>query len=375
MSNKYLVKLRPMGSFFFGSEKTFGLGEDNEHYIIQSECFPQQTSILGMIRKEILIIKKLIRNDWNYSKARDKVDKLIGSKSFDINLKGKQNFGVIEKVHPVFIRKENKYLISIPKDHKIEEADKEINKKYTPYKFYEKSKCKISFQNKKEDEKKVYIPYDYKCKIGLASGFIDKDKNVINFDDVFKEDKQIGIRLKKNKQTSEDGLYKIIRYRLKNNCEFVFNLDINFDEYFKEVDLNGYNNIVSLGGEGSYFKISFQKVDEYIIDNFKDISSSHKKDIYRKIILLSNTYISKEQYDEYCDYGIINGITFRNLKTDYSEFEVKVKGKYYNKFKKTDKYMFLEKGSVLFSKFNYEKLEAKIKNNSNVRNIGYNEYI
>ncbi|KGM98504.1 CRISPR-associated protein Cmr3 [Clostridium botulinum] len=373
MSNKYLVKLRPMGSFFFGSERTFGLGEDNEHYIIQSECFPQQTSILGMLRKEILVIKKLIRNDWNYSKTRDKVDKLIGKKSFNINLKEKQNFGVIEKVHPVFIRKENKYLMSIPKDHKMQDVGEEVNKKYTPYKFCEKRKCTVSFENKKEKE--VYIPYDYEAKVGLAGGFIDKDKNVINFDDVFKEDKQIGIRLKKNKQTSEDELYKIIRYRLKNNCEFVFNLDINFDEYFKEVDLNGYSNIVSLGGEASYFKISFQKVDEYIVDNFKNISSSHKKDIYRKIILLSNTYISKEQYDQYCNYGIINGITFRNLKTDYSEFEVKVKGKYYKKFKKTDKYMFLERGSVLFSKCEYEKLKHQIEGNSNIKDIGYNKYI
>ncbi|WMJ82285.1 type III-B CRISPR module-associated Cmr3 family protein [Clostridium sp. MB40-C1] len=416
MKNKYLVTLKPMGSFFFGSERTFGLGEDNEHYIIQSECFPQQTSILGMLRKEMLIIKNLIRYDWNYNGIYDKVNTLIGSKSFNINDIEKQQFGVIEKIYPVFIKKENKYLISVPKDHKVKKVIRinknkineikkiniynkkyrilnfnkryvSFNKRYVPFNFNKNKKCEVNFGNNKEENKTIYIPCDYIAKDGLATGFMDKGKNIINFNDVFKEDKQIGINvdknkqtridLQKNKQTSEDGLYKIIRYRLENDYEFAFNIDVNFNTDFKESDLDGYSNVVNLGGEGSYFKISFKKVDKYITDDFEntnEVNDKEDKIIYKKMILLSDTYISKEKYDKYCDYGIVNGITFRNLKTDYSKF--KEEGEYYKKFEKTNKFIFLERGSVLFSlASNYEKLKMQIETNQNVRNIGYNEYV
>lgn len=373
MNNKYLVTLKPMGSFFFGSERTFGLGKDNEHYIIQSEYFPQQTSILGMIRKEILIIKDLIRDDWDYSKTYSTVNELIGKESFDITKTEKQEFGIIKSISPVFIKKDDNYFISIPKDHKIKEKDKH-NKKYTPLNFDDKSKCKVNLGN---SSKEIYIPYDYVAKDGLSNDFISKDKEIIKINHVLKEDEQIGIKLENNKKTSDNGLYKVIRYRLEKNYEFAFNLDINFNSDFQEKDLEQYSNIVNLGGEGSYFKISFQKTNNDIENNFEDINrvrEGENNEIYKKIILLSNGYISKEEYDKYCDYGIINGVTFRNLRTDYSKF--KEKEKYYKKFEKTNKFIFLERGSVLFStKNNYYKLKDKLDSNFNINNIGYNKYI
>ena len=51
---KYKIDLKPIGTFFFGSDKKFGEG-DEVNYFAQSSLFPQQTSILGMLRKEILV--------------------------------------------------------------------------------------------------------------------------------------------------------------------------------------------------------------------------------------------------------------------------------------------------------------------------------
>ncbi|EKN43391.1 hypothetical protein CFSAN001627_00812, partial [Clostridium botulinum CFSAN001627] len=69
---------------------------------------------------------------------------------------------------------------------------------------------------------------------------------------------------------------------------------------------------------------------------------------YKKIILLSNTYINKEEYEQYCDYGIIKGINFRNLRTDYKK--LKEKGEYYNKFDKTKKFFFRKRFCFVYSR-------------------------
>ncbi|MCS4454093.1 hypothetical protein JTT00_01775 [Clostridium botulinum] len=56
--SKYLVKLKPVDSFFFGGEKVFDFYDGKKplkNNIVKSREFPQQTSILGMIRKEILV--------------------------------------------------------------------------------------------------------------------------------------------------------------------------------------------------------------------------------------------------------------------------------------------------------------------------------
>lgn len=55
--SKYLVKLMPLGKFFFGGDMTFKIGNKEtafSSYIIHSFTTPQQTSILGMMRFLIL---------------------------------------------------------------------------------------------------------------------------------------------------------------------------------------------------------------------------------------------------------------------------------------------------------------------------------
>lgn len=380
MCIKYLVRLKPMGSFFFGSERTFGLGNDNENYIIQSEYFPQQTSILGMLRKEILVIKGLIRDDWDYKSMQSQINKLIGKESFNINNIGKQNFGVIETISPVFIKEGDKYFNTIPKDHKVKkETDingkKESNEEYTPFTFHNKDKCKVNFGN--GINKEVYIPDNYMAKDGLSNDFImiNGDKKIIKFSKIFKKDKQIGIKLEENKTTKDNGLYKIVRYRMEKKYEFAFNVDIKFNDDFKEEDLKKYSNIVTLGGENSYFKISFEKVNSSIEEALKRSEKNIKSNIYKKIILLSNTYIDKQEYEKYCEYGIIKGITFRNLRTDYEKF--KGNGSYCSKFEKTKKFVFLERGSVLFTlgEDNFKELKKCLGGKLNLINIGYNKYI
>ena len=60
-TNKYKIELTPVDKFFFGGDMTFQVGnaksDFNERfssYIIKSSYYPQQTSLLGMLRFLIL---------------------------------------------------------------------------------------------------------------------------------------------------------------------------------------------------------------------------------------------------------------------------------------------------------------------------------
>lgn len=71
--SKYLVKLKPVDSFSLGRKVlTFMMGKTTQNNIVKSREFPQQTSILGMIRKEILVLNSCIREKWDYSKDQQK---------------------------------------------------------------------------------------------------------------------------------------------------------------------------------------------------------------------------------------------------------------------------------------------------------------
>lgn len=95
-----LIRLTPLSDFFFGGENTFG--QDNTNYYVKSNYFPQQTSLLGMLRYELLKSKPAA-----FNLAKDKVtdkanaEKLIGTNGF--SPKCDFNYGIIEGISPVFL--------------------------------------------------------------------------------------------------------------------------------------------------------------------------------------------------------------------------------------------------------------------------------
>ncbi|MBA4509568.1 CRISPR-associated protein Cmr3 [Clostridium sporogenes] len=398
--SRYLVKLKPVDSFFFGGEKVFDFYDGKKplkNNIVKSREFPQQTSILGMIRKEILVLNSCIKEKWDYSKEQQKENnKLIGGRSFNITDEN-QDFGIINSVSPVFIIQEtkgsDKFLIKIPKDHNVNNR----HDKYSPFKFNDdKGNCLKVKTNLAEE---VYLPIDFEAKKGLSEDFIDiQTGDIVSKNKVFIRDCSIGIRLDKNHKTKDNSLFRLEKYKFNydNNYEradkcFAFILDV---EDGKEKNIfEDYKNIVTLGGERSHFFISFEKVNFDIKDKINFINkekndftikegisvSTNKEEIKEtkriyQIILLSDTYISKDIYEKNCNYSISTKIDFRNLCSDNY---CKNKDEYhYKRLKKSDsKYSLLEKGSVLFAtKENYDRLIKNI-NNSKFQKIGYNIFI
>ena len=107
MCNRYLISLKPVGKFFFGGDMSFPVnGKKSEYssYIIKSNKFPQQTSLLGMLRFLVL------RNDSSVFDAatqsitdRHAAAKLIGESSF-VQSGCKATYGVIKGISECFLQ-------------------------------------------------------------------------------------------------------------------------------------------------------------------------------------------------------------------------------------------------------------------------------
>lgn len=346
---RYLIKLKPLTPFFFGGELTFnnGLNEkDEKNYFAKSNRFPQQTTILGMLRKELLIQDELFKEKWaDYSKEnKAKMKELIGDKSFAV---GKDlDFGKIDSISPVFIFSENnEYFIPSAKDRGL--------------KYIKKDSCRSNISN--ENNFVPILKYDppkkdaefYNTKDGLQDLFISHKGSEKKPDQIFSEFEKTG-NFKNKKESDDEKFYKQLFYQMEQDYSFAF---------FAEVDFELENSIVSIGADGSHFKIEVTETEESFAKLF--IKNPEKN----KITLLSNTLADQEIY-EHCEFAITETINFRSTTLRKGKF--KIKSDKESKRSKSDKFNMLKQGSVLYVKDGeLDNLKAKL-TDKNLQKIGYN---
>ena len=115
----YLVTFRPLGDYSFGSDRRFSFVGKNNYsedeyapYFIRTNRVPEQSTVFGMIRYLILVSNGIqLNQDFQYDEnTRDKIKALIGEKSFSLN-GGVQSFGKLEKISPIFLRKNSKEVV------------------------------------------------------------------------------------------------------------------------------------------------------------------------------------------------------------------------------------------------------------------------
>lgn len=329
---RYLIKLKPLAPFFFGSEMTFGDGE-NQNYYAKSNAFPQQTTILGMLRKELLIQAKLFKEKWSdYSPSdKDKMKQLIGE---SFSLDGENKFGKVKRISPVFLSSENGNFLTTPKDYQLN---------------FKTIKGKSNLQQSND-----FIPFidGYSAKEGLPCGFINAHQPVLAFTAVFKEFNKIGIDLDK-KEDDKGKFFKQRFYTMKEDYTFAF---------FTDIDFELQNSIVFLGADNSSFQMDVVKTEQWFDDYFYDKSSSSTK-----ITLLSNTIIDEEIYS-LCQFTITETIDFRFMNLERGN------GKFSKDKSKSAKFNMLQAGSVLYFSENKRIEIEKRLNNNNLQQIGYNIY-
>ena len=322
-----LVKLKPINSFFFGGDITFGEGKEVS-YLAKSTLFPQQTAILGMVRKTLLRQNGLLTRKIKMESVDDKKKggELVGFEKFKFQ-KEEQNFGVIKKISPLFLMSDNKRYI----------------KKFAN--GWEIKKDKIGYFLQKDGK-------DYNGKEDLFSDFVSIDDNVsLKVRDIFEEIEQIGIK----KDAQKEGYFKKFSYKLKDGFAFGFYIELEENKEYRF-----YDDIVELGAERSLFEMKLQECDEWL-----EVYHEH-------LLLLSDTFIDAN-LKELTSFAVSKDINFRFIEKNgklKEKNEKKSKEEEKKIFKKSNIYRFYERGTIFID---YKvKLKEEIQEYKNLQKIGLN---
>lgn len=368
---KYIVKLTPTGRFFFGGDMTFTVGkkdnkrkDEKDHketvyhkhndkfssYIITSMKFPQQTSLLGMMRFLLLSDSdnKAFDNKTQKITNKEEAVKLIGTKSFSVNDDNNKNiFGKIESIGTCFLCKDNKYYYQAPFDYnlKIGALEDDVTAKL--------------------NGKPIYIPKitigekEYKSKDGIEKCYVAYDGDMLKDDDIFIEDSRIGIRKGTNGKTEDEAFYKQIAYRLNNGFCFAFNAEVADD-----IILTKYNkHLVSVGADGSMFIIEIEEgsIDVYLPKSYTERTDTN----LGKVNILSDAYIPET---DLINYAVSETKSFKFLNTTVETENYNIMHNFNNRSKR---YSLYAAGSVFFVS-DVEKFKEIIKGKKEFVQIGYN---
>ena len=331
--SKYKITLTPTGRFFFGGDQKFQVGNTkdkfNDSYIIESRKFPQQTSLLGMLRFLILSNDSAAFNKGTQTISNaQKAEELIGKESFQV---GKENkFGKIDNIGPCGLVKGNGKILF-------------------PEWMFEKYKD----ESKKETELKPVDKdcTDYDAKLGIAVTFDN-----VKEDDIFIQDKRMGINRDITTGKTDDGaLYKQIFYRLADGYAFAFEAEVDYDmEKYK-------GQLVTLGGDNSQFVIGIEEPNP-----------NEEPKVINFIVTLQSDSFIKRDVAESASFAVSDVVPFKCLQIGSVSYNRKnAKPSDYSK-----KLYLYKAGSIFFfdDKTALKKFTVELESHKDFRQIGYNYY-
>lgn len=355
----YRCTLKPLNKFFFGGERTFGQeGAGKTNYLVRSNAFPQQTTVLGMLRFELLKQGGLLPID---AHNKEIATELIGNQSFKVDA-NEPNYGLITSISPLFISKGEESLMFAPRDV-LRYVNKDgvlvTNEEWT---------VKIDTNDKAflfGSQQKMALPTidAFNHKAFYQAHFLTSDNTSVPFaydadtkEGVFISESQIGIKIG-SKKKDDKGFYKQFYYRMSQQYTFGFYLETS-----KPITLK--SSIVYMGADKSAFMLTVNEVKDR---SFESDFGLITKQSGTKITLLSDTYLSEGVY-QYCSFTVTDTIPFRNIETSLETAD------YHNLYrnKLTRCLHLLVRGSVLYP--TDLKEVTRILNNENFKKIGYNIY-
>ena len=375
----YLIRLKPLEPFFFGGDKTFGssYGKEEANFYVRSEKMPQQTQLMGMIRKTILQQKRLLKwhpykkdnslrfSQWvavkqDYARELVGMGKLTSQSLFDDE---RLNLGVIDRISPLFFTKEKLFYTFSPI---LDDMQYELQKDDNIKTSINGNILEHAYKIKDKKEGKEWL-----AKEGLYQKMIGVDQNgnirEIYSKNIFEEITDIGNQKnsannhrfkRRDAEDKKEGFFKKVTYMLKDDFSFAFLLHTN-----KNIDLK--KDIVQLGGENSKFLIFVEEVP--VETDFTFLFRS----VYEKegfVTLGSDTFVPHDILDKNeVELVISNGIhSFRTL-----ERREKSKKWQYN-HKSTSTHSLLKQGTMI--KIEKESMATflSLLHKPNLEKIGYN---
>ena len=349
----YRIDFRPLDTFFFGGEVTFGNGNEL-NYFARSRPYPQQTTILGVLRH-------LGYLDDNISPS------CIGT-SFSADPDSTQGkYGFIEAISPLFFHcrgiNSGQYLLG--------PMLRGAQSKGAPSPAGGTTKRWMDGEFKPLFELPEMDPKEWYTQPLLSSG-----ENNMAFDDLVKKDVRIGITKQRDGAERTDGFYKQEVGML--HTASYFSAYLTLQESGKH--LIG-RHVLPIGGEKAQFIVEIEKLDQKkTFDEvfpkalFKDCISPY----LHCAVLLCDAYIPAGELEK-LPFVVADTVDFRYLSTprkvtDFGRLSRsdKDKKKYSDQIKISKKFNLLARGSLLYAE--EEQTLRGLLDQPLWQTVGYNHY-
>ena len=379
--SRYMMTLRPLDTFFFGQENKYRKRKEEKSnelkvvadYFQESAFFPQQTTLLGMLRYYLLQV-----NGQLPIRDRTEAAKLIGEKSFRLSENGNSgelDFGNIRSLSPVFLSHKGQYYWPQPLDMHLNE-DEQVEY------FQKKEKTILKTNLPNHNGSLAFFP-DYDEKEETAQFLIRTDnykqhrpykydkKEKRSERGLFVPEERTGITKGVNGQTLEAAFYKQVVYRLKDDAAFQCIVELDDPKIG-----HGHEGFVPMGAEKSMFRIRFEETDKSLED-MVDVDNGHAP----CLILLSDAYLASGS-DQHYHFSISRTKPFRFLKTETKAGKwldnLHFKDKKNGETTRSKRFNLFERGSVFYFKKENEnmldKMVSQLKGEKNFYQIGYNHF-
>ncbi len=344
---QYQFIITPVDYYFFGGEKhRKKQGKLIADYFVETNPYPQQTTILGFIRYLLLTVNTKI---FDGEKITDKIKakELIGESSFSYP-DPPASYGKINTLSPLYFLYRN--------------GSKKIPYFFAPkdVKFNLKTGFLLDYEGEKYNAKK------HQDKIGM---YLTDGKEILPLSNIVSKHTKIGIEKRQKGDPPEEKFYKITKARLKENWSFAVDVKLKDGSNIKV----GESFFIPFGGERSMFKVE-------IIADKSQFSSVLPQSYHRNVpyIFCESDCFAGGDDVKNAIFGVTEYISFRNLISKVKD-TTKYSGLSHNsgnQLMRSSRYNLLRRGSVLYFETN-DKLENFIKkiNIEELKNIGFNHYI
>ncbi|MFW5803708.1 MAG: type III-B CRISPR module-associated Cmr3 family protein [bacterium] len=368
----YRVNIIPIGSYYFGGERTFNPADGSRaNYFAKGRTIPQQTTILGMLR--FALLKKFITTT---TETPLSVDELIGSHGFNGS---KTSYGIIQNISPLFLQYKNQCLELAGMDWQIYDTGfQKFKFEKTPIKSY------LDKVNTKPENIKKFIPqvlnYNHKkFMYNVWRNNNSPEKSLISEDEIFIPDVRPGNKKSQAGGVSEKAYYKQERFRLKKGYSFAVYLTSS-QELIVDNN-NSHSFLIPIGGDNTECRVDISKIEEgenHFTTTLKEKHTSDNQQSIRKIILLSDAFIPHETLRK-VDFSINFLSEFRYIQTTNTHANIAQIQKYQSQNtslpKKSNLLFLLSRGSVLYvNSGNLQNVITELEGNDIYRSIGYNYF-
>ena len=299
----YLVTFRPLGDYSFGSDRRFSFVGKNNYsedeyapYFIRTNRVPEQSTVFGMIRYLILVSNGIqLNQDFQYDEnTRDKIKALIGEKSFSLN-GGVQSFGKLEKISPIFLRKNSKEVV-IPNPFNNKQGREGIDQ-LEPIILEEEITLPTSFGEIALPKSKEYNP-----KEGYGDGYYNINTGCLEgIEDIFMTKVATGVRrvTQKDLQNLKINIRDLCKLFVNEDMkQEVSNLDRNSNLSLTEF-INDFMNWLEKYNKGE--KNHFQEELEKLSKNFdadrlfkREVHQLHKDYEFAVYVKVKDNFILKD---------------------------------------------------------------------------------